>query len=617
MDNAEVLVKFKGDDSDVKEKANGLGSTLSKAAKVGGASLAAIGTAATATTKALVSGANATAQYGDAIDKNSQKVGLSTKAYQEWDYAMQISGTSMENCAVGLKTLTNKVDDLKNGSSSATETFDKLGISLADVEGKSREEVFSQVVSGLQNITDEAEKAAIANDLFGRSGQELLPMFNLTNEETQKLIEEANEYGMVMGSDAVDASAAFQDSLTKMQGTIAGVKNGILGGLLPGFTDVTDGLAMLVNGADGAEDKIAQGVENVMNNITQALPKIIDVITRLIPKLTPVIVSIITKIADVLMKNLPTILKVGVNILLQLIKGITSMIPELIPCIVECIMAIVQGLLENMDLIIEGGIQLVLGIIDGIISALPVLMENAPQIIVSVVTALIKALPQVLSFGVRLVGTLVTGIASVVSKIPETLIKAFSEAWKGIQEVFSTVADFFATIFGNAWTAVKNVFSIGGKIFDGIKDGIVNGFKIIVNGIITGINKVVALPFNAINGILETLHDISILGVKPFGWLGTISVPQIPKLNVGTNYVPKDEMPAILHKGEAVVPKKFNPYANGINPQTIGSMTNPTINTVVNVYNNMEIDPLGQVVNNIKTFSGGSKNDYNYGYGGI
>lgn len=617
MDNAEVLVKFKGDDSDVKEKANGLGSTLSKAAKVGGASLAAIGTAATATTKALVSGANATAQYGDAIDKNSQKVGLSTKAYQEWDYAMQISGTSMENCAVGLKTLTNKVDDLKNGSANATKTFDKLGISLADVEDKSREEIFGQVVSGLQNITDEAEKAAIANDLFGRSGQELLPMFNLTNEETQKLIEEANEYGMVMGSDAVDASAAFQDSLTKMQGTIAGVKNGILGGLLPGFTDVTDGLAMLVNGADGAEDKIAQGVENVMNNITQALPKIIDVITRLIPKLTPVIVSIITKIADVLMKNLPTILKVGVNILLQLIKGITSMIPELIPCIVECIMAIVQGLLENMDLIIEGGIQLVLGIIDGIISALPVLMENAPQIIVSVVTALIKALPQVLSFGVRLVGTLVTGIASVVSKIPETLIKAFSEAWKGIQEVFSTVADFFATIFGNAWTAVKNVFSIGGKIFDGIKDGIVNGFKIIVNGIITGINKVVALPFNAINGILETLHDISILGVKPFGWLGTISVPQIPKLNVGTNYVPKDEMPAILHKGEAVVPKKFNPYANGINPQTIGSMTNPTINTVVNVYNNMEIDPLGQVVNNIKTFSGGSKNDYNYGYGGI
>lgn len=617
MDNAEVLIKFKADDKDVEDKAKGLGSKLSSAAKVGATSLAAIGTAAAATTKSLISSANATSQYGDAIDKNSQRVGLSTKAYQEWDYAMQISGSSMQDCTVGLKTLTNKLDDFKNGSSTAAATFEDLGISLEDVQDKSREEVFSTVVYALQNVTDETKKAALANDLFGRSGQELLPMFNMTNEETQKLIQEANEYGMVMSGEAVDASAQFQDSLTKMQGTIGGLKNSILSGLLPGFTDLTDGIAMLVSGADGAEDKIAQGIENVADNITQALPKIIDVITRLIPKLTPVIVSIITKIADVLMKNLPTILKAGVNILLQLIKGITQMIPELIPCIVECIMAIVQGLLENMDLIIEGGIQLVLGIIEGIISALPVLMENAPQIIVSVVTALIKALPQVLSFGVRLVGTLVTGIASVVSKIPETLIKAFSEAWKGIQEVFSTVADFFATIFGNAWTAVKNVFSVGGKIFDGIKDGIVNGFKIIVNGIITGINKVVALPFNAINGILETLHDISILGVKPFGWLGTISVPQIPKLATGTNFVPKDEMPAILHKGEAVVPKKFNPYANGINPQTIGSMTNPTINTVVNVYNNMEIDPLGQVVNNIKTFSGGSKNDYNYGYGGI
>ena len=79
MDNAEVLIKFKADDKDVEDKAKGLGSKLSSAAKVGGASLAAIGTAAAATASALTSSAKATAQYGDAIDKNSQKVGFLQK----------------------------------------------------------------------------------------------------------------------------------------------------------------------------------------------------------------------------------------------------------------------------------------------------------------------------------------------------------------------------------------------------------------------------------------------------------------------------------------------------------------------------------------------------------
>lgn len=106
-------------------------------------------------------------------------------------------------------------------------------------------------------------------------------------------------------------------------------------------------------------------------------------------------------------------------------------------------------------------------------------------------------------------------------------------AWNGIKNIFSNVASFFGNIFSNAWNTVKKVFSTGGKIFDGIKDGIVNGFKTIVNAIISGINKVVAIPFNAINSILKKIHDINILGVKPFTFIKTFSVPQLPKLAKG------------------------------------------------------------------------------------
>ena len=131
-------------------------------------------------------------------------------------------------------------------------------------------------------------------------------------------------------------------------------------------------------------------------------------------------------------------------------------------------------------------------------------------------------------------------------------------AWNAIKSIFSNVASFFGTIFTNAWTAVKNVFSTGGKIFMGIVDGVANAFKTIVNAIITGINAVVAVPFNAINGILRGVHDINILGVQPFGWVGTISVPQIPKLAKG-GIVDRTTIAMIGEQGkEAIVPLENN-----------------------------------------------------------
>ena len=113
------------------------------------------------------------------------------------------------------------------------------------------------------------------------------------------------------------------------------------------------------------------------------------------------------------------------------------------------------------------------------------------------------------------------------------LKKGAKDAWAGIKNVFSTVGNFFGDIFSKAWKKVKDIFSTGGKIFDGIKDGIVNAFKAIVNAIITGINKVVAIPFNGINWALNKIKNISIFGLKPFDWIYTISVPQIPRLAKG------------------------------------------------------------------------------------
>ena len=142
------------------------------------------------------------------------------------------------------------------------------------------------------------------------------------------------------------------------------------------------------------------------------------------------------------------------------------------------------------------------------------------------------------------------------------LITFFKTLWNSIKSVFSNVAGFFESTFSTAWEKVKNVFSAGSKVFKGIKSGIETVFKTIVNHLISGINKVVSTPFNAINGMLNKIHDISVLGKKPFSGLwdkDPLAVPEIPKLATG-GYVKKNTPQLAMigdnrHQGEVVAPE--------------------------------------------------------------
>lgn len=132
-------------------------------------------------------------------------------------------------------------------------------------------------------------------------------------------------------------------------------------------------------------------------------------------------------------------------------------------------------------------------------------------------------------------------------------------AWEGITGVFTHVVDWFKDKFSRAWQAVKDVFSTGGKIFDGIKEGIVDAFKTVVNAIIRGINKVIALPFDGINAVLDKIKNVSIVGYKPFeNLISRLPVPQIPELEKG-GVLKRGQVGFLEGNGaEAVVPLENN-----------------------------------------------------------
>lgn len=114
------------------------------------------------------------------------------------------------------------------------------------------------------------------------------------------------------------------------------------------------------------------------------------------------------------------------------------------------------------------------------------------------------------------------------------IINMFQQIWDGITQIFSKAGEWFGNTFGGAWQAVKDVFSGDTTVFRGITDSIANTFRRIVNSLISGINRVVAIPFNGINSALRSIRNVSILGAKPFSWLPSIGVPQIPYLASGT-----------------------------------------------------------------------------------
>ena len=677
---------------DAAEKSESKFGKLAKTLAAGLATaMVAVTTAAIAAGKKIWDLSGEVAALGDEIDKNSQKVGLSSEAYQKWDYAMKISGTEMASCTTGLKTLTNTFDDAINGSASAAEKFTRLGLSLEDIRDMSREDLFATVVNSLQNVSSETEKAALANDLFGKSGQDMLPLLNLTEKQLGDLMDEAEQYGMIMSDDAVASSAAFQDSLTKLRGTMTGARNAMVGVLLPGLTSVMNGFSGLVAGVEGSDETLKKGFADIIKNVKTLIPQAIKLIASLasafleaapeivkalaegivgaLPGLVATIQKLAPALANVLLSMLPILVQTGVDIILALMQGASSMLPQvlaqisqMIPQIINILLAAIPQLLQSavslfmalvealpivvqnllgalplildtilgsisewLPLLLDSAVVLLMALVDAIpfivqsltdelprlvekivsllLENLPVLLRGAITLFMALVSAipeiavqLVKALPQIVSAFISglsnplkqlftglwdSVKNLAKGALDSIKNLWSTVSGWFNEkiiqpvknffagmwdglkngakqAWTGIKNVFGGVADWFKNIFSKAWQKVKDVFSTGGKIFEGIKEGIVEAFKSVVNAIIRGINTVISIPFNAINAVFRKLKGISILGLKPFDWLNEFNVPQIPQLARG-GILKRGQVGLLEGNGaEAVVPLDQN-----------------------------------------------------------
>ena len=254
---------------DAEKGAHSFGGRFSKAMKIGAAAVAGLGVATAVMGKKIVNGAKEVAEYGDKVDKMSQKIGISTDAYQKWDYVMQRAGGNVDQLKMGMKTLSQQAE--KN-----SDAFQKLGISQEEVASLNKEELFEKTVKGLSEMEDSTERTALASQLLGRAGADMGPLLNQGSKAIEEQMEIAEKYGMVMPESAVKASAAFQDSLTTLQMTAQGLKNRLLGEFLPAMTKVTDGLALMFTGDMSGLDDVVKGIKGFIGKIGDMAPKMLQ-----------------------------------------------------------------------------------------------------------------------------------------------------------------------------------------------------------------------------------------------------------------------------------------------------------------------------------------------------
>jgi len=246
------------------EKVSAFGSKMSA---VGGKLTKGITLPAVAAGTAVAAFATKSATTADKIDKMSQKIGISRKAFQELDFICSQSGTSVDTLQMGMKTLTSAMTGAAKGAKNNVAQFEKLGVSVTNADGslRSQEEVLFETMSALQGMTNQTEKAKLATELFGRSGSELMPLLNGASGSIEEMKEKAHELGLVMSDEGVDAGVEFTDKIDQVKRSFGAAASEAGTKLLPLLTQLGD--VILQKGVP-AFGKMVDKVESAVNWFT-------------------------------------------------------------------------------------------------------------------------------------------------------------------------------------------------------------------------------------------------------------------------------------------------------------------------------------------------------------
>ena len=511
----------------------------------------------------------------------------------------------------------------------------------------------------------EQERSALItntlNGLYEKAGQKY--------QEVNKNLIEARQ----AQSDFNSAMAEVGQLAMPFTSAIKSAGAGLLTSLVPGLKDVAEGVWGVVNGTAGASDKINSGFSNIINTllnkftsalpqllsvgiqlitsliqgVLQALPQIISAITSALPQLITAAKTLIPQLIQALSQALPQLISAVLQVAGMLTQALAEMAPTIIPEVIQAILQIIPILMQNLPLFIQAGFQLLRGIVQGLINSLPVLIAYLPTIAKSIIdywrqvpsmakSVLLDALTNLIPALI----TAITNIWTTVNNFFTTQFPIFIQKFKDFLKNFPyEIGQKIGEIVGNIatyWTLIiqkiQAYFSIiitKLKGFLGLmKQNAVSGIRNVANSIVNGFknlpNTIKNIGANLVKGLWNGIVNMKnwiVNKCKNFaksvidGFKSTFKVHSPSRV---FSWIGEMNMTGLYNGMEDMQPKVQQAIDGmfDLNPSLYGS-TSTNLSPQVNVVNNvsMKQDPLGQMVQEIKTFSGGSKNYYNYGMG--
>lgn len=188
----------------------------------------------------------------DRMAKSAQALGLTTETLSALEYAAGMAGVEANDLSTALGKLSVKAQEAAQGNKQAVELFRDLGVSVNDSSGnlKAADVLLGEVADRFAKFEDGSSKAALAIDLFGRSGAKLIPLLNGGSSGLEEMRVEAEKLGGIIDSKLAKQSEAFNDNLSKL-GTLTGTAGKALAGnLLPWLNEVAEGFLISAKNAE-------------------------------------------------------------------------------------------------------------------------------------------------------------------------------------------------------------------------------------------------------------------------------------------------------------------------------------------------------------------------------
>lgn len=444
------------------------------AAAVGAAIVGAMTEAGTA----LVNATLDTSHLADELLTMSSTTGLSTDALQELNYASELLDVDTATVTGSMTKLLKTMSSAADGSSSAMEKFEDLGISIYDAEGnmRSAEDVFWDAVDVLGQFDNESERDAASMELFGKSARELNPLIEAGSDAFKSLADEAHEVGYVMDGETLDAFGALDDNMQRMSNTAQAVEQSFGQVLLPLLTNMSGDVVSLMGDFSGALSGADGDIEQISSIIEQFAPQAVALVEEYIPQIITIFESVFNALLPVVVSVAPQLISMISGLLVSLANSIAenseawisafgelfqavvdsaiTILPVLIPLAIQLIQTLVSSLLDpgNLEMLINGAIELlmslvttltdpanlqliigaattiILSLLNGLTMALPQLIPAAMNAILTVVDTLLSSgcLGQILQAGLTLIvtlaGALIQYLPQLIARLPEIII---------------------------------------------------------------------------------------------------------------------------------------------------------------------------------------------------